>query len=421
MWLKAIGIAALLVVVFALGWSARPSPTPDTGYSRVDVPWVTSQDRVHAMMSIYAHTRWHDDDRRLAHFLSLQRAVEILRSDHGPAADSRRRRAIAQLATYGLGQREFDEAIESLGGNLDSLSMFKAQLSTDITAYRAEIQFVNFLSFITPYCQWMAQANTSGGPGDADSPGWRYEVLVPREMTAVARALDPQSWAQCSDFFFDSYLVDTPTSCCPNDKDSDCSYAVDGSSSPEPDDPPQPRGKGYGHHAFFERFCHDGAEDCPVCLDASAKCDIYFENLLCVNPVYDPPKLFQFTAASADEYSVGFGLAKAIFGEIDGNDSEPPNESAVLVDDHGYLAVEDSAGPSSSAVPPWSKVTVKKALRMQSASESAAVGAMLEAFDAELRGQVAEQVCCSVAEEPWTPLDRLFQNALVLDWPLRKR
>src|SRR5207245_643206 len=104
---------APLVFTLSMGGSGcarRAGPRPPSTQAGI-----TDQQRVRAMLSIHAHARWPDAKFKTLPFLPLGDAVQILKSDRGPAADSRRRRAVAKLAAYGLGRDDFRRDISDLG------------------------------------------------------------------------------------------------------------------------------------------------------------------------------------------------------------------------------------------------------------------------------------------------------------------
>jgi hypothetical protein len=86
----------------------------------------TNEGRIDAMLSIHAFAFWPDGPPHGVELktVSLPRAVALLRDDPDPFAVSRRRRAIARLAAYGLGRPEIDALLEQLGPRSTATAAF---------------------------------------------------------------------------------------------------------------------------------------------------------------------------------------------------------------------------------------------------------------------------------------------------------
>lgn len=412
-WVLAGAIAGL--VAGALLWRAL-TPGPPTGFPPSGAPWVTDGDRVAAMVSVHVHARWPEADFG-GLVIPLSDAVRILRTDPGEAAASRRRRAIAKLASYGLPERRFGGEIEALGGDLGLienwiLSEFGSPPYPPPQVLEASI--ANLLVWLTPSCPWK-DAEVSGSVKEPPPLQWSFEVDVPRPLPDVARALDPQSWAQCSPFFLESYLVETDAPCCPN-TGSACGFTPDAGTGKPPAAAAVPRGKYHASSPFYEDFCYDPEGSCGECEQAG--CTVDFENLLCVQSSYDVKPLFDFMAKLAGHYAVDFHLSRALSGELDDAEGDAYQLSA----DQGSLEVErlSSAEAAAKGGGDWCRVEAQKHLGFSSSGVEGAVGRVLVGLEDELAGQVAEHACCSVAHESWGPWAAILQGIQSPKKPLQQ-
>lgn len=408
-WITAAVLGVALGALIVIGLSPPPSfvghPPP------APVPGIDDAQRVEAMLTIHAHARSAlDPDFPLDPFLPLPEAVPILRRDVGPAADSRRRRAIAKLAAYGFDRPEFREAIDGLGGDVDFIEARFPDLP--LPPLERYIVLVNLLAYMTPLCEWQAH-HIEVIPG---SPlEWTLEILVPRRFYEIARALDPQSWAECLPTFEQSYFAKVEGPCCSADAEvGDCvpSAATD-SGFPEVSTT-RARGRPTRSRVFFEQVCLD-EDDCEQCRGAPV-CDLDFETLLCVETTYDIPTLFHHIAPLASRYDLGFLLVSPSFSENWGFGEVNGVEGYQLSTDSGYLCTEELPSGSAPCVAdvteeildslgPWNWSAVgshKKVEFASSALQEAA--AVLETAEDELRDQLGELACCRVEEEPWGPL-----------------
>jgi hypothetical protein len=347
---------------------------------------VTNEQRIAAMLSIHAHARWPDGNFDGLQFLPLRKAVELLMRDRGMAAASRRRRAIAKLAAYAPENEDIHLAIADLLMNRKDLTPTVSALRTDraISPALLEVAIVNTLTALTPDCPWNIPAPPSGGVKDPPPVAWSYDVSIPRNVEAIARALDPQSWDQCSPFFKDTHLASTAAPCCPTA--SSCT-AIGARS--------EPPGKPYNQAVLYERFCV--ADDCSTPCPGPHRCDIDFENLLCVTTEYKPWIPFSCLVACADQYDVDYHLASWISGELLGL------EPAAVIMDQGRLSARRATAAETATLTgsPWAVVHVDKTFDFTNSGQTGAVGKFLQALKDELAGQIVEQACCEVPAECW--------------------
>ncbi len=376
-------ILVLLTILTALsGGCSAP-----LHHASVPVPdGVTNEQRVAAMLSIHAYARWPDGNFDGVQFLPLRKAVDILRRDRGMAADSRRRRAIAKLAAYAPENEDIRQAIGDLLMDRRDLTATVSKLRTDraISPALLEVGIANSLSALTPDCPWNLPAPPTGGVKDPPPVEWSYDVSIPRDMEDIARALDPQSWDQCSPFFKETHLASTASPCCPA-----------ASSCTETGPRSEPAGKPYNQAALYERFCV--ADDCSSPCPGPHKCDIDFENLLCVTTEYDAWVPCSCMVSHADRYDVDYQLASWISGELLGI------EPAAVITDEGRLSTRRATAAETAKLTgsPWSVVHVDKTLDFANSGQTGAVGKFLQALKDELAGQVVEQACCEVPTEHW--------------------
>jgi hypothetical protein len=351
------------------------------------------------MISVHAHARRPNRRFEGAPILSLQKAVDVLGRDVGSAAASRRRRAIAKLAGYGLERPDFRTAISQLGVDPASIERALAEIAAP-PAPGASLELLVFnlplLVDLTADCKARAreQLTAAAPPEVSDPTRWSLDVLVPATVDQVARALDPQSWDRCSTLFTDTYLVETPTPCC-----SATGPVVGCTAPPGPGDPPpgpaEPVGKAYGYTPLFEHFCLDGS--CSGCKGSTTDCQAQFKNLLCVKTWYDRPVPMSCLASCAESYAVDYKLARSLGGELLGN------ENVGVTIDHGGLSVRRARPDETTGLlgSDWSVVHGEKTLAVSSPFYSGAIDAYLPAVMDEIKGELVEMACCRVAKECW--------------------
>lgn len=386
-----VGAWALLGAALVMLGGACDSPTP---------PQSSDQDqaRNQAMLSIHAHARW--GKPQPPPFMDIKDAVIILRNDEGSEAHSRIRRAAAKLWGYG-GINTFRQEIKDLLSAYLSPRDFNAlvqEIEREISGLppaEAEALVLNKLVILTGDCPYEVPRPVGGVRPNPPPVEWAYAVYIPRKMHDIARSLDPQKWAKTSTLFYASYLVDTPSSCCPKSSQSDCSYTK----KPGTQDPvagaDHAAGQAYHDETFFEHFCV--GSNCGAC--EKAKCDASFKTLLCVTAMYDICVPVHFLAALANRYDVYYHFAAFLSGELDG----VPGQA--IDTDQGSLSVRKAtqAEIQKHKLPPgdWSLVNVSKTLSFKNSGMDVILAKILEASQDELRGQTVEQACHGVPTEWW--------------------
>jgi hypothetical protein len=407
-------------LIFVVGLSLLcVALTPDRerafGFAPMDVPGIDDSDRLAAMLSIHAHAWWPDADERKAQVIDLDDSVAILQRDVAPAASSRRRRAVAKLATHGFEVQRgepprlvrFRKPIISLGADPLYLEKHAASLDPSLffEPHQLESIILDWLVYFTPSCPWLGQ-KPEGAVKDPPPMGWNYSVVVPRHVSDIARAFDPQKWDECSTFFPETYRPVVGQSCCPysGDTTTDCSFTPDGEGRP-PVDQPRAAGRPTPWSPLYENYCSDQTKECGSCLDHD--CDLEFRNLMCVKSEYDISPLFHWATAWADSYTVHYKLASWLRSETLGqeqNASDHPDSVKKITSDEGWVKVVATPPPTIvGSQADWSKVTVEKGLRFNADSVTQEYGQLLKIFQEEIAGQIAEQACCMLDVEPWGP------------------
>ena len=366
---------------------------------------ITDAQRGAAMVSIHVHARYypHSPDT-VALVIPLQQASQILHQDAGMGADSRRRRAAAKLAAYWIHRfdfGDFDEEIEQIAGP-DAVHTIGGYLGDVIAsdslppAEITELKLLNLLKFMTLHCPWLVNKDLRGGVRTPPPIEWNFEILVPRSVPDIARALDPQSWNECSVMFRASHLVKTP-SCCPKTDTADCSCQINPDGTPKPIDPPKPRGMPYDFNALYEHSCYDAQDQCATCDYAGVSCDLNYKNLLCVRTRYDTAIGSSDLLGAVGRYDVDYHLGRSLAGELS------DGEGYLLDSDQGNLhvrapAAEDLTGVAMGV---WSVVHSDKHMSFKDTGMNTEIGELLKAIEDELKGELAEHACCYVKPEKW--------------------
>ncbi len=270
----------------------------------------TSRDRVQALLAVRANT----NPELVAHapdLPTLERAVDILKHDTGPGAESRRRRALATMMAHAWDDGSQAELIARLG--IDDLASVKRALATryspeDLARFDADVAWREYILLRTLADDpevfglihtspegWFASLAYADGGGDlcwrpeAPSqvqfvdPAVTVQTFVSingdvgtggRTFTQVKQNIDPQRWDDCSPFWDPppdaSYLaviaVPTPSGC--QLTEADLMHA-----SPNPSN--TPGAPNYTGKVFEHFQCH------------TVGCQAWFKNLLDISVVPD--------------------------------------------------------------------------------------------------------------------------------------
>ena len=352
---------ALLVVMAIAGCraphSSPPLPSPTDRQEE-------NQRNFEAMVSVLAHAYWRGRPPRQLRALPLESVVQrltdptVLACDR--AAGSRRRRAIATLAAYGLGIKPIEAALDGLGAPVRIIKQRVREQErslgaafTDNAAYRQ--------TFIADLPELRDERNAAGRdppPNDANCwsklstriyPERLVSVVVDVEarnsVDGVAKGLDPQSWGQCGTAW-------------KTGKGTFLAHLDNNTVVPDPEI--TPHGQAYVNRSLYENFL------CQLTF-----CDASFELFLGV------------TATKATGlYHVEFWLTPGggypkgtIFGKTED-----------LLADQGNLEVRLS---STAGV---STVHGEKAFALKSDSATALVASFLQ--QTELSSELGELACC---------------------------
>jgi hypothetical protein len=439
MWirLRSIVLGASVVIATA-GMTPPVTYVPPT--FPIGNPAINDSQRTLAMMTIHAHARFTGDPALSSLFMPLGDAVNILRQDTGEAARSRRRRAVAKLSAYNF--PVFKPIIGALAGSPSIVAEIETTLTamgamgvppTPVAASLREKTVFNIAKLVGPTTCQIDAVSLKSDIFFPSPVSWEYEFMVPRRVADIARAFDPQSWDECSTVFLDTHLADAP-GCCPQPTTT-TTVTTATILSGLPGDPPAcvtsvpasapaiAAGRPYKEKALFEEFCAMQDEsDCPDC--ANDRCDVFFQNVLCVDTWYDVPVWRSADIANASRYDVDYDISAFLYGELSGNDSG--NE---IMEDQGGLHVrKPTTAEMTGYTGTWSFAHVDKSLAFKRPAHDEIVGRTLVAIMAtakqdEVAGQIAEIACCDIMETEWgsSLLARIaerLRRALSWVWPI---
>lgn len=291
-------------------------------------PGVHVHHGVAAMISVHAHALL--DRNRLSDVavMPLEDAAWIIRCDRGPRADSRRRRAIAELLAHGeVGQR-FEAALAQLGVEQLEIDEILEFLDDDqgiadptgVDPALLEMILVNGLRDLMPRlvdpwdddqpatCTWTQEAPhvvIPPGKGEGIDANNNYIILettvkIGLGMGRAIHNVDPQSWGVCSPMWTETTLSRW-----------EGGEPVDWTSDHVPP-PPLPGKMHTDPSLLFEHFvceccnCME-AEECPLgCSNSS------FELLLCVTTECEPEN-----CENAETFTATYDLPQGRVGECE--------------------------------------------------------------------------------------------------------
>ena len=393
-----ITISGMTLLLFTLGGCARTPrvrrPPSASDCAAAFGAEVADRQRLAAMISIAANAYFPDKDfPPHTSPIDLGAAVITLNCDvalgGGADAWSRRRRAIAKLAAYGLERPLTAQTISDLGGDIETIRSFVETQAAGLGEYlRGNTAVLESAIADMPGLQ------SGSSPGIADPPDavdpatgvdaltstcaltWEelYDdvygagptvsavasIRIERPLAEVAKALDPQSWGKCSKFYEPgaTYLI--------------TGNVTDPLTCPATPDKPMTLGTPY-HRALYEHF---------TCVKG---CDANFQNLLAIKTFYDNPDATPCTGAGGTNpctrYRVDFGLKTVCAAQLS-------NEKVNLTTDQGEL--QATIDPKD---PRWTRVYFVKRLSFGDPVFNGAMEAVLE--NTELAGELGEFACCT--------------------------
>jgi hypothetical protein len=316
-----------------------------------------------AMRTVHAFAIWPNGEfpPELS-LMPIARAVQVLRSDGSAFAASRRRRAIARLATFALATPSLETplrdllaglpiCLESLRVAIAAAPEFVRSDEVLLESYIADLPMVTAQLQVAG-CQWKKLYQYVDTVGPVVKVVVR--VRVKRGLKGVARGIDPQTWDCCSKFWR-----------CPEN-----TFLVKKPAADWIEIPPKPVGTTYGPEFLRERF---------TCLDKKCK----FDTVLGVGAQRNPKGgLFNTPGAS---YDVWYWLKEAISGQ--GPDGLPVT---LTRDDGGIKAVKID--------PDWVRLRSTKTLQLSDPAATAMLEAVISQY--ELGGELAEMACCGMGTEP---------------------
>lgn len=356
-------LLAMLVVLAASACAVRTHAPIDAVPGRF-----TNAGSLEAMLSIHTHYFWPDKCfPRGVRPISLADAAEYLgaEAEHGGsrAAWSRRRRAIAELAAVGLDRRDFRAAIRRLGADPHVIEVaLAAQAKRRVLTPSERETIVADLPSVAGEADDCAskwtELKVSVSPASAPCASYTVDIDVPLAPDVVAKALDAQSWDNCSKFF------------CPPER----TYLAHLDSSNNPVmDPALPPASTYMGLPLFEHF------SCPLKVCGYTT----FENMLNVDSYFTGPPT---------HYQVTYGLKKYLSGSAAGGLGQQDLE--IFIDSGQLWAEPDGSGGSI--------VHSDKTLWFRNPVVLGIFNGGLQVMEKELAGELAEIACCKITNPPPT-------------------
>lgn len=361
-------VGATLLLALTLAGCHHAAPVPPPGPMPPQTPPIAvqkaAQESFEAMISVSAHAYWRGNPPPALALLPLDTAVQRLNAAAAAGSDrtaaSRRRRAIARLAAYGVGTESVDAALRKLGAPIEVIQRrlreeerrFGAAFALDASARE---------TFIADLPDVAGQQDTADlATGDTNC--WKkissriyhvdrlISIVVDVEATntveRVARGIDPQSWDECGLAW----------------KTGNGTYFahLDSANNVIRDPEITPHGQAFSSRTLYENF---------VC--QSVFCSAQFELLLGME-----------ATKSTDYYHVEFWLSPQD-GYPKGTVYGKPEK---LIVDGGNLEVK------ASSVPGTSLVHGQKGFAYQDETTTDAVFHFLELK--ELADELGELACC---------------------------
>jgi hypothetical protein len=375
--LRAESRPAALIIVCLLAAGCRsthpPATTPAPELAPASRPAESPAEnarRLAAMLSVHAYARWPKESFPPGFdVMPLPAAAEYIRDDKGVLAPSRHRRAIAKLAAYGGDRDEVKQALAILGVRPDYIEeqLFAYRVLQKrrlLSVFEIETIIYNLPRLMALKVEGCPTENLKVIVPDDDLPEafGLVSITVGKDITALARALDPQNWDECSKFFSPpqrTYLAEL---------DANGQVVIN-----TPIAPGTAYGGVLGKQTLFEHYT------CNV-----APCDAWFKNMLFVTTSWPPPN-----TPGSRTYSVIYSLSKWLEGEVAGVSSE------IDIDDGGITASEGSMGPVT--------VTATKTVKFVNPVLTGASAAILQVRTDEAAGELAEIACCPIAAPPGAP------------------
>lgn len=361
-------LTAVLAAIAVIRWLTRPI-VPRECSIPPPPPAISSVERAGSMLSVHGHA-YYEAGGILPQGVSpadmqlrpIESAVSVLVHDFDPAAQSRRRRAVAKLAAYG-GENLRIAWEQLLFCDRDLIAKVKTQLDDPDAVDRESAVFNVLASLSAPGC--VPKDAVFGGPVlDASGVSVKLELTVgPAIPGQIAERLDPQKWDTCGAFFRNAYLTTGAGV-------SNLTCPISSTTPDPPDNDPRTPGSEY-HAKLFEHF-------------ACAACGSEFKNTLNIDAVLNKRCAGVNHCSSygaTERYQGCYNLITPLAGCYG---SVP----AKLTNDQGDLTV---CNPSSGGGVP---VVSRKEIKLDSFVGNNVLYALLLISKAEETEMLAEIVCC---------------------------
>lgn len=170
--------------------------------------------------------------------MALDQAVAVLRAGKGELAESRRRRAIATLASARSDNPRLQQALTALGAPLDRI---RALVGNAPKSDRSPTRAATMISVLALLDQlWSPASQVCQRTVPVSKLEWvsaerlakvRVNLSVKRSdgLDGLRKAIDPQNWDRCSDFIVASYVAQETNGEYPVDADFN---AIENTSNP---------------------------------------------------------------------------------------------------------------------------------------------------------------------------------------------
>jgi hypothetical protein len=342
--------------------------------------------------AIYSSSDWLPEDLRPIELLD---AARTLQGDETPYAESRRRRAIANLAAGGLDDPNRREALKILGAPIEDIEELLADLvarkrqranadpplATDEAACQSggiaaivDLATIDQV-FVPAVLDLLAQKQGPAIPGcngkfsvlSSDYDWWtrkstvRVGGWVERDFSVVCEKMDPQHWDECSDFFNPTYIA----------LKVGTKYTIESDYSVKPDPNPPPLCTKYARE-LYEHF--DVAFEMPAS-SGSLKM-AWYNQLLSIdsNPL-----------SAGTEHSYGYHLYDAIRSQV-----------GIHEDDGGLDTNEGAVTLKWNATEKRTELELSKTVRFSDRPGiDLSLNAMASVTLRAMSGELHEMACCT--------------------------
>jgi hypothetical protein len=354
-------IAGIAALPGCFLYGGHPPPLPPAVCPQVPI---NNPNRALAMVSVH----YHSDHPGLAvapiEIMPLDEAVHLLRCDESEAADLRRRRAIAKLAT--APQLIVSDRIAELvvPADVTAIKALVASLAgLPKPAIEAAVYNYIFAKYGAVRGCYPTYPVTTVTRDDNDTVHAVTSFDVSRSVATLKSVWDPQMWETCSSFFAHSHVQDTTNVPSP----TDCSSVK----PPQASAPPAP-GTSWANN-IFEEFTFSMTNS-------------WFQNVLGIQSV-----LYNF--GSGQIYLYSYNLPQSVCSQVGWGGA--PQDGGVEVDD-GYSYIWPAGLPS------WTSTITTKNVRFSGRPPSGLLPAIsktlmndyAQVLLAAMGGETTTMACC---------------------------